>query len=229
MDHLVPPSVIEGRYGAVLAVRDLGSGEQILWEAVESEDAREVVMALDIRFRIDGAPLVLKSDNGSGFIAEETKELLASNGVIQLLSPPALPQYNGSVEAGNGSMRARTDWKAALRSRHGEWTREDLDAARDDANEMPGGVGVPSSGDVWRSRPAITPELRAAYQATVSRMEAEERAVYGLGPGVAGEPRVEAEIKRTSIRRALVAHGILKIRRRWITLPKKLLKAAKIS
>jgi transposase InsO family protein len=229
MDHLVPPSVIEGRYRAVLAVRDLGSGEQILWEPVESEDAREVVIALEARFRVDGEPLVMKSDNGSGFIAGETRELLSSHKVIQLLSPPVLPQYNGSVEAGNGSMRARTDWKAALRSRHGEWTREDLDAARDEANEMPGGVGVLSAGSVWRSRPAITSELRAAFRATVSRIEAEERAAYGLSPGVAAGPRLEAEIKRTSIRRALVAHGILKIRRRWIPLPKKLLKAAKIS
>jgi hypothetical protein len=60
-------------------------------------------------------------------------------------------------------------------------------------------------------------------------MESQERAAYGLLQGMTAEPRVEAEIKRTEIRRALVAHGILKIRRRWIPLPKKLLKRAKIS
>jgi len=229
MDHADPPAAIEGRFRAVFAMRDLGSGDQLLWEPVESEDAREVVIALDVRFRLEGAPLVMKSDNGSAFIAGETKELLASNGVIQLLSPPALPQYNGSVEAGNGSMRARTDWKAAMSGRHGEWTSEDLGAARSEANEISRGLGVPSAGAVWRIRPAITPELRAAFQATVSEMEARERAAFGIPHGIAAEPQVEAEIKRTAIRRALVAHGILKIRRRWIPLPKKLLKRAKIS
>ncbi len=201
MDHVVPPSVIEGRYRAVLAVRDLGSGDQILWEPVESEGAREVVMALDVRFRIEGAPLVMKSDNGSGFIAEETQGVLAHHGVIQLLSPPALPQYNGSIEAGNGSMRARTDWKAALSGRHEEWTVEDLDAARNDANEMPRGLGVPAAGLPWRDRPAITPELRSEFGATVGEFEAQERVSYGLTPGAVVEPYVEAEIKRTAIRR----------------------------
>ncbi len=91
MDHTVPPALIEGRPQAVLAVRDLGSGDQRLFQPVESEGAWEVVEALEVRFRVDGAPLVLKSDNGSAFIAEDTGKLLASQGVIQLLSPPGLP------------------------------------------------------------------------------------------------------------------------------------------
>ncbi len=180
----MPPALIEGRLRAVLAVRDLGSGDQRLFQPVESEGAWEVVEALDVRFRVDGAPLVLKSDNGSAFIAEDTGKLLASHGVIQLLSPPGLPQYNGSVESGIGALKDRTTWKVALSGRHEEWTCEDLEAARVDANEMPRGPGIPARGDVWRSRPPITSEMRAAFQATVAVEKAQARAaISGSGGG----------------------------------------------
>ncbi len=229
MDHAVPPAAIEGRYGAIFAARDLACGEQLLWEPVESEDAREVILMLDVRIAVDNAPLVMKSDNGSAFIAEETKEFLERHGVIQLLSPPAFPQYNGSIESAIGSMKDRTSWKALLGGRPKEWTREDLEAARVEANELPRGPGMPSAGDVWRNRPAITPELRAAFRASVAAEEARERSAYGIGLCTVVEPRLAAEIQRTAIRRALVAHGILRFRRRRIPLPKRLLKRAKIS
>ncbi len=93
-------------------------------------------------------------------------------------------------------------------------------------DEMPRGPGVPSAGALRRIRPAIIPELRAAFQATVAGMKAQERAAYGLFHGMACETRVEAEIKRTAVRRAIVARGILKIWRRCIPLPEKTLKRA---
>ncbi|MFH0909902.1 MAG: transposase family protein [Planctomycetota bacterium] len=229
MDHAKPPAPIEGRYRAIFAVRDLASGEQILWHPVESEGAHEVVGMLDVRFEIDGAPLVMKDDNGSGFIAEETQGALSEHGVTQLLSPPRFPPYNGSIESGIGAMKDRTTWSAARRGRPLEWTGEDLESARIEANELPRGVCQPSAGEVWRARSRITPELRAAFQATVFEEETRERAAWGLAPGAVADPKVEAEIKRTAISRALVAHGILRIRRRWIPLPKRLLKRAKIS
>ncbi len=120
-------------------------------------------------------------------------------------------------------------WKAALSGRPKVWNREDLEAVRVEANELPRGPGIPSAGDVWRSRPAITPELRAAFRASVAAEEARDRSAFGLSPGTVGAPRLEGEIQRTAIRRALVAHGILRFRRRRIPLPKRLLKRAKIS
>jgi transposase InsO family protein len=229
MDHAEPPAPIEGRYRAIFAVRDLASGDQILWHPVESEGAREVVGMLEVRFAVDGAPLVMKDDNGSGFIAVETQGALSAHGVTQLLSPPRFPPYNGSIESGIGAMKDRTTWTAARRGSPLEWTGEDLESARIEANELPRSVGRPSAGEVWRARSRITPELRAAFQATVVEEETRERAARALAPGAVAEPKVESEIKRTAIRRALVAHGILRIRRRWISLPKRLLKRAKIS
>ena len=229
MDHAAPRAKIAGGFEAVLAVRDLSSGEQILWQAVRTEGAREVRDLLETSFAAEGAPLVMKSDNGSALVAEETNEVLAMNEVIPLLSPPGLPQYNGSVESGIGAMKDRTTWKAALSGRSDVWTGEDLESARVEANEMPRGPGRPSAGESWHARSRITAELRAAFRETLSRELAQERASRGLGADAEIARDVDAEIKRTSIRRALVAHGILKIRRRRIPLPKKLLKRAKIS
>ena len=75
-----------------------------------------------------GPPLVIKSDNGSAFTAELFQDLLSEHGVTQLLSPPALPRYNGSVESGIGSMKLRTADHSAFS--HGTiWSADDCEAA----------------------------------------------------------------------------------------------------
>ena len=126
-------------------------------------------------------------------------------------------------------MKSRTTWKAALRGRPLEWTSDALDEARTETNESPPAPGKPSSNDRWEARDPITAELRGAFQATVFIEQQAEREARGLPAGAPLEPRLEAEIKRNAFRRALVAHGLPKIRRRRIPLPKKLLKRARIS
>ena len=64
-DHTEPRARIVGGYPAVLAMRDLASGNQRVWKPVETMEARETVKVLDVRMAHDGAPLVLKSENGS--------------------------------------------------------------------------------------------------------------------------------------------------------------------
>ena len=54
-----------------------------------------------------GAPLVLKTDNGTHFTAESVELLLREHGITRLLSPPYLPAYNGACEAGHGSVKTR--------------------------------------------------------------------------------------------------------------------------
>jgi hypothetical protein len=71
---------------------------------------------------IHGVPLVLKSDNGSAFIAELFRGGLASCQVDILFSPGRMPSYNGSIEAGIGSLTSRTGQHAARRGWPGEWT-----------------------------------------------------------------------------------------------------------
>src|SRR5262245_8223962 len=41
MDHAVPPGPIDGRFEAVLSVRDLSSGKQLLWQPVEGMTSKE--------------------------------------------------------------------------------------------------------------------------------------------------------------------------------------------
>jgi transposase InsO family protein len=228
MDHAEPPEAIDGHYPALLSVRDLSSGQQLLWKPLDSMNAAEAMAELIVLFQKAGAPLVMKSDNGSAFISEEMEELLNSHGVIHLLSPPGFPQYNGSCESGIGALKDRTMWKAALGGRPREWTSGDLEAARHEANEIPPGPGSPSAGEKWRGREAITCELRAAFGKGVIEAVAEDRGWLEV-QGLAATPEREAQIRRTAIRRALVAHGLLKTRRRWIPLPKNLLRRAKIS
>jgi len=91
MDHtkLPVPAADGERYA--LSVRDLGSGCQLLWEPVENPDAASTVRLLLELFFTHGAPLVLKSDNGSAFIAWVTEALLRWWNVVHLLSPPRRP------------------------------------------------------------------------------------------------------------------------------------------
>ena len=114
MDHTEPPQVIDGRWRHILAVRNMASRMQLGWLPVESEGAQETCHALEDLFRRHGPPLVLKSDNGSAFIDDDTQRLLARWDVFPLFSPPRTPQYNGSCEAGNGAMKTRTEHQAIL-------------------------------------------------------------------------------------------------------------------
>jgi hypothetical protein len=77
-----------------------------------------------------GPPLVLKSDDGSAFIAHVTYQEATDWIVLQLFSPPVTPEYNDACEAGNGSMKTLTDHQAARHGRPGQWSCDDLESAR---------------------------------------------------------------------------------------------------
>jgi transposase InsO family protein len=78
---------IEGRYGWILSIKDLASRYQLLWEPL-AEATHQVVRAAYSRLIAEhGPPLVMKSDNGGPFRAEETKSLLAEYGIVPLFSP----------------------------------------------------------------------------------------------------------------------------------------------
>src|SRR5262249_37763380 len=77
MDFVEVPFLIDGSYKYVLAVRDLASGYVLLWLPVSEQTAAVAMAALAALFAEHGAPLVLKSDNGSGFHAELVTGLLS--------------------------------------------------------------------------------------------------------------------------------------------------------
>jgi transposase InsO family protein len=165
-------------------------------------------------FRQHGPPLVLKSDNGSAFIAADFEAVLTAWGVEQLFSPPRLPRYNGSCEAGIGSMKTRTHHEAARLGRPGEWTCDDAEAARLQANETarPWGRCGPTPGEVWQTRRPIGVAERLAFREAVARRAQQVRREHGYAPRERLDHAAQAAVYRVALRDVLQARGLLEIR-----------------
>jgi transposase InsO family protein len=221
IDFTEAPADIDGFFPHGLAVRDLASGNQLLWLPVRAADGYQTRLALASLVAGHGAPLILKSDNGSPFDAEATLALLHDAGVIPLFSPPYYPEYNGAIEAGIGSLTTRTEYQAARHDRPGHWTCDDLAAAQVEANATarPKGPTGPTPDQSWAARPTITADERVCFQDTVNRHRHEVRVQQGkpvYGPLGHQEERA---MDRLAIQRALVEHGYLLFSRRRIPLP----------
>jgi transposase InsO family protein len=220
MDFAEPPAPIDARYPYVLVVRDLASGCQLEAMPCVEPDAALVISVLEALFAAHGAPLVLKSDNGSAFIAREVAALLDAHDVHHLLSPPGTPSYNGSVEAGIGSLKTRAHHEAARNDRPGEWTCDDVEAARRQANETarPNGHRQPTPLEAWQSRSPIEPSLRVDLTLVRDRYLEEARREKHLAPHALLDRHTEASIHRIALGRALVELGLLQHRRRRVPL-----------
>lgn len=225
IDFAVPPSPIDSTLGAALAVRDLGSAKTLVWRGSEGMTATELVVNVRTLFSIHGPPLVLKSDRGSAFISDAFAALLREQGVVHLLSPPHWPPYNGSVESAIGWLKSRTEWQASSRGRPAEWSSDDLERARTLTNALARRPGAPSPDGLWESRGTPRIDERSALATRLEALRAQVRAESAARD----EPLDDDAIERQAIGRALVARGLLSIRRRSIPLPKKLLRRANIS
>lgn len=228
MDFAEPPRPIDGLYDRVFVVRDLASGYQLMALPAPGESGELVRQSLHGLFAWQGAPLVLKSDNGAPFICATVSAFLAQWGVLQLRSPEGTPAYNGSVEAGIGSLKTRAHYEAARHDRMWEWTCDDLDAACRQANETarPHGTTGPTPDQAWHSRVRFTDEERTAFRSsynTHAERERQERRIE------APNQRQRASIDRVAIGRALIESGLLLVRRRRVSSPFIRRKWAKIS
>jgi hypothetical protein len=172
IDFAEPPLPLEAGWADLLAVRDLASGQQLLWLPVPAATAQVTCDALVLLFTLDGAPLMLKLDNGSPFVAGVTQALLAQWQVAALFSPPGLPAYYGAIEAGIGSLKARTHGQAGQHGHPALWTDADLEAARQAANTLarPRGRQQPTPAEAWAQRHPVSSAERAAFQATVVQL-----------------------------------------------------------
>jgi len=200
----------------------LAGGYQLAWRPVPGETAEAAVGVLAGLFAEHGAPLVLKTDNGSGLAAEPVRGLLQGHGVQALFSPPRTPQYNGSAEAGIGAVKVRTQERAERRGSPAEWSWEDIEGARQDGNAFGRSPLDPSRSpeQVWQAREPLRPQERAALAAEVSRIQAEVQpaeAVGGQSGGAEQEASGRAATWRSVLRRALGALGLLFIRWRRIS------------
>jgi transposase InsO family protein len=204
---------IEGRYGWILSIKDLASRYQLVWLPLTEATAEAVQTVYARLFAEHSPPLVMKTDNGGPFRADQTKELLAQHQVVPLFSPKRRPQYNGGVERANGQVAGYQQAVAEFRGRRAGPTREDAETARRLANELarPAGWQGPTAGQLWARRQPISNAQRAAFRATVDQHRAEVCAAWEFLPD---EPLTHSQasaVDRRAVRDALVEHDLLRI------------------
>ena len=221
VDHVQPDRPIDGVYPYALSVRDLASHYQLAWQPVSDAGAETTIAVLASLFWEHGPPLVLKSDNGSAFIAGDTGDLLAAWGILHLRNPRTTPQYNGSCEAANGSQKKITEDQAALAAHPGRWTSNDLQQARMIRNRLgrPWDHRGPTPEHVWQSRQPIAANQRSDLNTTVNRYRHEERIRRGIPDEAVLGGAAQASVDRVAISRALKQHGYLSVTRRLVTPP----------
>jgi transposase InsO family protein len=220
MDFAQPPNPIDGLYPYLLGVRDLASGQQLLWLPIAHPTADEAILALAPLFVIHGAPLLLKTDNGSPFCAEAMLAYLLRFEVLPLFSPPYWPRYNGAIEAGIGSLKTRTEDHAKRHGRPAWWTCDDVEAARLEANATarPKGPEGPTPDELWDARVLLSADERTLFGTSVTQERITARIELGLS--IEGQLATfdARAVDRQAIRRALVEHDYLLLSRRRIPL-----------
>jgi len=218
-DFTETPSPVDGVFRYVLVVRDIASQCTLLAAPCLAQAAEVVVFHLRQLFGLHAPPLVLKSDNGSPFIATATRALCSLHGVVNLLSPPLTPRYNGSIEATAGQLKTRAAL-IAMQQTCNVWSSDILEAARLSANALnrPWGPSAPTPDQRWQQRPLISAAQRADFAALVGRKTTDitestqrERRQIGLPEQLTAA--CAATVARTAIRQALVELGILFVRR----------------
>lgn len=221
MDYTAPPNLIEGTYRTILCVRDLASGRTLASLPAAHDNAETTIGVLRALFLEHGAPLCIKSDNGSHFIDQDVRRLLAEWNVAHLRSPFYTPSFNGAIEAGCGSLKIRAHYEAARHDRPGEWTLDDVEAARLRGNELgrPHGMARGTPDAEWGRRTPITEDERRSFLALVAQYELEEAAQRGYQGGTPFGGDVTLSIGRAAISRALCQLGFVQYRGRRIPLP----------
>jgi hypothetical protein len=218
MDFAHAPHRIDGVYPYLLAVRDLASGQQLLWQPVHACTAEVVLAELSLLLAMHGAPWVLKMDNGSAFIADLVRWFLHRAGVHPLYSPPHTPEYNGAIEASVGSLKTRTQRHSVQAGRPDQWTSADTESACTEANTTarPRRLHGSTPQQTWDARTPLTAEERAHFDATLAPYRAEERTHRGWSADLCLTRAQQAALNRVALRRALVALDLLLFRRRRI-------------
>ena len=104
---------------------------------------------------------------------------------LLLLSPPGLPSYNGSIEAGIGGFETRAHHESARNDRPGQWTPDDVEGARQQANQTarPFGLYGPTPDDVWQCHDFPDDKQRSDFADLVRRYQDETWAEWGYLPG----------------------------------------------
>jgi hypothetical protein len=220
-DFAHAPGLIDGSYPYILAVRDLASGFQLLWQPVSALTADVLLNELTLLFALHGTPWLLKTDNGSAFRADRVRWHLHRCHVLQLFSPPHTPSYNGAIEASIGALKKRPQQHSERAGPPGQWTSDILEAARLQANATarPRRLHGLTPQQAWDARTPLCLEQRDLFRATVVQCQNQARLERGLQPQQPLSRSEQAAVDRVAFRRALVAHDLLWFRRRRIPPP----------
>ncbi|MBD65094.1 MAG: hypothetical protein CME62_07805 [Halobacteriovoraceae bacterium] len=103
---------------AIEVIKDRGTLKYVCAEQIKSPDSFNVKKILTKSCELNYAPLVLMTDNGSGYKSGEFRNYLHEHSIIHLESLPRCPEHNGAVE------RAIKELKYVLRE-----TSNDLESA----------------------------------------------------------------------------------------------------
>ena len=171
---------------------------------------------------------MLKADGGPSFRSDELRQLLDQHGVELLPSPPYRPQYNGSCEAANHSMKKRTRHIAASNRRADAWHPWDLELGRLQANHTarPWGLHGPVPRELWLARDPVTPDERAVFRTTCARLRHVVITEKELTADQLEKESTARCVQRAAVSRALVEHGLLTVQRRLVRPPIKTIRSA---
>ncbi|GEM_PF-3342629 len=188
--------------------------EGAIVETLGAEAIAALVTRLDESTAKEGAWVRIHTGN----------ELFKRYEVIPLLSPPGCPAYNGACEAGIGGLQAAIHIEAARFDRSGEWTCDDVERARRVANaeHHPWGLAQPAPDQAWAARTPIPHRLRQTLAASVAQLIPEARLKLQIEPNIPWDQLnrwKQGAVLREAVRRALVEHGILRIRRKRFSPP----------
>lgn len=219
MDNAEPPKPIDGIYSRLLLIKDLSSGKMLMSIPCKSEDADTAIACLKTLFEWYGPPLVIKSDNGTGFKSDKMKVYLEKQNVLQLFSPPGTPAYNGSVEAGVGGIKTRAVFEAARNDRPGLWTCDDIEAARCQMNltKRVEDHRQPTPNQLWKNRLRLSETERELFNQKTKEFESTERKSKGYLPDFGLNHYEQSKLDRVAISKALIKLKYLFVRRRRIT------------
>jgi hypothetical protein len=124
----------------------------------------------------------VKCDNDSAFRAAQTQQTLQDWNASSFLSPPGIPQYNGTREARMWTFKARVCWEAERNGHAGQWTSSDVEAARTISNQTPRRYedAYVTPWTLWGCRVPISQQEREAFARAAQACRQEAYSHYGL-------------------------------------------------
>lgn len=195
---------VQGGSRRALVVAELCSKQTLCLQSVPGERAVAAERVLQELIERHGAPLVLKVDNGSAFVAKRFEAFCRGYGITLLHSPVRRPRWNGTCEVSGRWAKQRAYAAAARRVAEAALCQADLDAA------------VTFQGIMQR----VAPELRHDFQRVVAEQIAVLAAERGLAKDAVPQDHRGRSLRRVAVRRALEMCHILTIEgreyRQWL-------------